>query len=76
MRNLTDAQMEELSDERPRAFSYEQEAQIARQEKLCRDAGCDDDGHKCFDTEETPMLDEMARKINADPYFGNAPNNQ
>lgn len=35
-------------DEEPkdRAFSYEQLAFIAAREKECKDAGCDDDGHK------------------------------
>lgn len=32
----------------PRAFSDEQLEYIARREKECADAGCDDNGHKCI----------------------------
>jgi len=32
-----------------RAFSYEQLSEIEEREKKCKEAGCDGDGHICFD---------------------------
>lgn len=37
---------DEDEEENPKVFSKEQEAQIAKFEKECVDAGCDDNGHK------------------------------